>query len=352
MSAIRLGDDLIHYEVLGRGRPVILVHSWIGSWRYWIPTMQQLQLKYRVYALDLYGYGDSVKNAQKYTLEHQIQLLDDFTQQLGIPKTGLVGHGLGAMVAVEFARRFSDRVPRMLISNAPLFDPGNLEQRSVIMPQALAAAARAAGPAPSATPVTAVPAPEEKHAPEATVMNASSAMRAALAEAARNRTTGGEAPRSVTAVEPQTPSRNGDNPLQAAVGSTTPEMLLAKCFKRSEPEFEKLQVDVAKTDTNAVKTSVSTFDSGYMLDTLRYHLSMPIVVVHGADDPVIPMPGESVWNYLTVDKEDTLLPVLLTGIRHFPMLESERFSRLVTDFLDSPDVSKLEIKERWKRRTR
>ncbi len=344
MSAIRLGDDLIHYEVLGRGRPVILVHSWIGSWRYWIPTMQQLQLKYRVYALDLYGYGDSVKNAQKYTLEHQIQLLDDFTQQLGIPKTGLVGHGLGALVAVEFARRFNDRVPRMLISGAPLFDPGNLEQRSSIMPQALAAA-RSSTPSPAAS--------DETHAPEATVMNASSAMRAALAEAARNRTTGGDAPRPVAAaVETQSPSRNGSNPLQASVGSVTPENLLAKCFKRSEPEFEKLQVDVAKTDTNAVRLSVNTFDSGYMLDTLRYHLPMPIVVVHGTEDPVIPMPGENVWNYLTTDREDTMLPVLLTGIRHFPMLESERFSRLVSDFLDSPDVSKLEIKERWKRRTR
>jgi pimeloyl-ACP methyl ester carboxylesterase len=343
MSAIRLGDDLIHYEVLGRGRPVILLHSWVGSWRYWIPTMQQLGLKYRVYALDLYGYGDSVKNAQKYTLEHQIQLLDDFTQQLGIPKTALVGHGLGAMVVIEFARRYNDRVPRMLVSGAPLFDPGNLEQRSTIMPQVLAASAR-----PVPTPTSA----DEKHAPEPTVMNASSAMRAALAEAARNRTTGTEAPRPVTTIEPPSPSRNGDNPLQAAVGSATPETLLAKCFKKSEPEFEKLQADVAKTDTNAVKFSVTTFDSGYMLDTLRYHLPMPIVVVHGADDPVIPMPSENVWNYLTTDKEDTLLPVLLNGIRHFPMLESERFARLVTDFLESQDVSKLEIKERWKRRTR
>ena len=41
MSAITIGGDLIHYEVLGRGRPVLLVHGWIGSWRYWVPAMQQ-----------------------------------------------------------------------------------------------------------------------------------------------------------------------------------------------------------------------------------------------------------------------------------------------------------------------
>lgn len=334
MSAIRLGEDLIHYEVLGRGRPVILLHSWVGSWRYWVPTMQQLQLKYRVYALDLYGYGDSVKNPKKYSLEHQVHLLDDFTTQLGIPKAAYIGHGLGAMVVTEFARQYGkERVPRMMLTNAPLFDPGNLDQRAMMMPRAIAASKQ---PAPSLT------------TDERTVMNATSAMRALLAEAARKGTVP-ETPR--IGLEPVFES-NGENPLQAAVASQTPEALLARCFKRSEPEFEKLQVDVAKADSNAVRHSVSTFDPGRILDTLRFYLDMPIVVVHGLEDPIIKPPSEQVLNYLTAEKEDTLLPVLLNGVRHFPMLEYERFFRLVTDFLDATDISKLEIKERWKRRTR
>ena len=59
MSAITIGGDLIHYEKLGRGRPVILVHGWIGSWRYWIPLMQKLHTSFSVYTLDLVGFGDS-----------------------------------------------------------------------------------------------------------------------------------------------------------------------------------------------------------------------------------------------------------------------------------------------------
>ena len=108
MSAISIGEDLIHYEVLGRGRPVILLHSWLGSWRYWIPTMQQFKINYKVYAIDLYGFGDSVKDPNKYTLEHQVKLLEDFVEKMGIPKLALVGHGLGAMIAVEYARRYND----------------------------------------------------------------------------------------------------------------------------------------------------------------------------------------------------------------------------------------------------
>ena len=93
MSAITIGGELIHYEVLGRGRPVILLHSWVGSWRYWVPTMQNLQLKYRVYALDLHGYGDSSKNPQKYSIDNQVKLVGDFMSAMAIPKAAFVGHG-------------------------------------------------------------------------------------------------------------------------------------------------------------------------------------------------------------------------------------------------------------------
>ena len=332
MSAIRVDDDLIHYEVLGRGRPVILLHSWIGSWRYWIPTMQKLQLKYRVYAVDLYGYGDSGKNPQKYTLEHQVQLLVDFAEHLGITKTALIGHGLGAMVAVEFARRYKDRVPRMLIVNAPLFDPGDLDQRAQLMPHIMAPGSSLRN---------------RSGGPDATVMSMSEAMRIALAEAARSRSSGNE-PAQKPSVAP--PAANGDNPLKPIVVDNAPEDLLAKCFKRSEPEFETLQPAVAKADPKAMKFSAATFDSGQILDNLRT-LPMPIVVVHGVNDMLIPLPDEQVWRYLTTDKGDLLLPVPMAGVRHFPMMEHERFLQLVSDFLDAPDVSKLEIKERWMRRS-
>jgi pimeloyl-ACP methyl ester carboxylesterase len=40
MSAILLDDKIVHYEVLGRRRPIIFLHSLVGSWRDWVPAMQ------------------------------------------------------------------------------------------------------------------------------------------------------------------------------------------------------------------------------------------------------------------------------------------------------------------------
>ena len=336
MSAITIGQDLIHYEVLGRGRPVVLLHTWVGSWRYWIPTMQQLKINYKVYALDLYGFGDSTKDPAKYSLEHQIKLLEDFVVRMGMPKMALVGHGLGAMVAVEYARRHQDKVPRILISGAPLFDPGDLNHRATILPEIINEQDTETQPEIS----------------DATIMSKPSAMRAALAEAYAHRQNSPAASQQKRKPE-QTSTGSSNNMLHKRLieeKKVTPQKLLDMCFRMTEPEHKKLQSDVEKADEKAIEDSTRVFDAGNMLDTLR-RLTMPLVVVHGKNDEVIEAPGDNVWSYLTADKGDLLQPVLLEGVRHFPMLEHDRFVRLLMDFLDAADISKLEIKERWKRRS-
>jgi pimeloyl-ACP methyl ester carboxylesterase len=120
MSAILLDDKIVHYEVLGRGRPVIFLHGWVGSWRYWIPAMQTASMSFRAYALDLWGFGDTARDRSCDSLEKQTVLLDRFLQALGIGKVALIGHGLGALAAILLARKYPDVVDRMMAVNVPL----------------------------------------------------------------------------------------------------------------------------------------------------------------------------------------------------------------------------------------
>ena len=129
MSAVTVKDGLVHYEVFGRGPALILIHGWLGSWRYWIPTMQQLSAKYRTYALDLWGFGDSGKRPQFYSFEHQVELVNEFTHALGITKAAVVGHALGAAVAVRFATKHADLTARLMTVSLPLVGNSELSQR-------------------------------------------------------------------------------------------------------------------------------------------------------------------------------------------------------------------------------
>lgn len=120
MSVVILQDEIVHYEVLGRGKPLIFLHGWVGSWRYWIPSMQAASISFRTYALDLWGFGDSAKVPSYYTLDQQMNLLDKFLQEMGIGKIAIIGHGLGAIVAMLYAannRKWVDRVMAISVPN-------------------------------------------------------------------------------------------------------------------------------------------------------------------------------------------------------------------------------------------
>jgi pimeloyl-ACP methyl ester carboxylesterase len=120
MSILIIEQQIVHYEVLGRGRPIIFLHGWVGSWRYWIPVMQAASVSYRAYALDFWGFGDTAKNQPRYGVDGQEELLDRFLYEMGIGRVALVGHGLGAVVAMQYALRHPDIVDRVMAVSCPL----------------------------------------------------------------------------------------------------------------------------------------------------------------------------------------------------------------------------------------
>jgi pimeloyl-ACP methyl ester carboxylesterase len=89
MSAILLEGQIVHYEVLGRGRPIIFLHGWVGSWRYWIASMQVASTSFRAYGLDLWGFGESARDSMRYTIDQQTDLLSRFLDEMGIGKVAL-----------------------------------------------------------------------------------------------------------------------------------------------------------------------------------------------------------------------------------------------------------------------
>jgi len=121
MSAIHIDNRLVHYEVVGRrGAPVIFLHSWLGSWRYWLPTMEHASERYRAFALDFWGFGESDRRDGAFSIAEYVGMVIDFMNHLGIAKATLVGHGLGGMVALRAVSQHPDRFTRLMIVSTPI----------------------------------------------------------------------------------------------------------------------------------------------------------------------------------------------------------------------------------------
>lgn len=91
----------IQYTVMGKGTPLVLVHGFgasIGHWRKNIPALAAGG--YRVFAIDLLGFGGSDKPALNYTMELWEELLKDFwTSHIQEP-TVFIGNSIGALLSL------------------------------------------------------------------------------------------------------------------------------------------------------------------------------------------------------------------------------------------------------------
>ena len=99
---------------------MLFLHGWVGSWRYWIPAMQEASKSFRAYALDLWGFGNTARDPDQYDLGMQVSLLDRFLMAMGIARIALIGHGLGAVISLLFSRRFPGLVDRIMAVDCPL----------------------------------------------------------------------------------------------------------------------------------------------------------------------------------------------------------------------------------------
>ncbi|AFZ58991.1 alpha/beta fold hydrolase [Anabaena cylindrica FACHB-243] len=94
-------DYKIQYTVMGSGQPLVLIHGFgasIGHWRKNIPVLADAG--YRVFAVDLLGFGGSDKAAIEYSMEVWVELLKDFwTAHIQEPAV-FIGNSIGALLSL------------------------------------------------------------------------------------------------------------------------------------------------------------------------------------------------------------------------------------------------------------
>lgn len=82
--------------------------------------MEALSSRYRTYALDFWGFGESDKRRESYTLSDFVDLVDQFMEQLGISRAPVIGHSMGGTVALNLALDHPERVEKVAAVGSPI----------------------------------------------------------------------------------------------------------------------------------------------------------------------------------------------------------------------------------------
>lgn len=100
--------------------PLLLIHGFGANLNQWRHNLQPLSQHYPVYALDLLGFGDSEKAATDYGATLWATQVETFIRTVIGQPVLLVGHSLGALVALTTAINAHDLVSRLVLVTLPL----------------------------------------------------------------------------------------------------------------------------------------------------------------------------------------------------------------------------------------
>lgn len=118
----QIGGRTVRYLKLGEGgTPAVLIHGFGGDLNNWLFNHADLAAHRTVWALDLPGHGESGKAVETGSADEFADGVIAFMDDRGIDQAHLIGHSMGALIAMTVAAKAPGRVASLgLIAGAGL----------------------------------------------------------------------------------------------------------------------------------------------------------------------------------------------------------------------------------------
>lgn len=119
---IQVEGARVRYLDVGRGPAVVLLHGFASTIEDWWTVIPALKAHHRVLALDLKGFGWSDRSPGDYSPTAQAAVVRALMNERGIEQAAFVAHSWGASVALAFALETPERVTRLALYDAFVYD--------------------------------------------------------------------------------------------------------------------------------------------------------------------------------------------------------------------------------------
>ncbi len=110
-----MGEDTVYYQLAGEGEPIILVHGLSASSLWWTRNVAALAEHYRVYLIDLPGFGRMRRYASRFTLDRMSDDIVAWMEVVGIKQAHFIGHSMGGYICMRIAAHYPEVVKHLIL---------------------------------------------------------------------------------------------------------------------------------------------------------------------------------------------------------------------------------------------
>jgi pimeloyl-ACP methyl ester carboxylesterase len=128
---VHVNDIEMHYEVVGSGDPLLLLHGFAGCGDTWQPFIPALSKHFQLIVPDLRGHGWSTNPARTFTHRQSAADVLALLDHLRLPRVRAMGISTGGMTLLHMATLQPDRITAMVLIGATSYFPA--EARAIMV---------------------------------------------------------------------------------------------------------------------------------------------------------------------------------------------------------------------------
>lgn len=118
---ITIKNIFTNYKILGKGKPILILHGWRSNSSRWQKTAEILAKKnFMAIIPDLPGFGKSQEPKNVWNIDGYVEWLKEFSQRVPELKNDfyLAGHSFGGSVAAKFSLKYNQKVKKLFLISA------------------------------------------------------------------------------------------------------------------------------------------------------------------------------------------------------------------------------------------
>jgi pimeloyl-ACP methyl ester carboxylesterase len=108
-------------RVYGSGSPIVLIPGFAGNHRHWAYQISELKNSFKLICINNTLMDDCFAKASDFLIDNTVSYIYEMIRLLNIGHVHLLGHSMGAMIAIEYAKKYSHSISSLIISSLPIY---------------------------------------------------------------------------------------------------------------------------------------------------------------------------------------------------------------------------------------